>query len=255
MKAEKKSASSIAKQANEVHRSRILKKLIPAILAVIAVFVVLIYIVSVMYNKFGSFTVSVNKYHALQYGLSLSEDRFFSAPTSRLDCKAAEEITNIDGTTLNGLDLGAVDGNDSGENYLCYTFYCQNTGKETLSFEYGIHIANMTMDIEKAVRVRLITNYNGTLVSKTDYARAAGVDEEGNAVAEPDTTAFFSKVTVMQATQEEFHPGDVMKFTVVIWLEGNDPDCVDSIIGGIMKLEMKFSVIASSDLENQAAEP
>ena len=96
---------------------------------------------------------------------------------------------------------------------------------------------------------------NGTLVSKTDYARAAGVDEEGNAVAEPDTTAFFSKVTVMQATQEEFQPGDVMKFTVVIWLEGNDPDCVDSIIGGIMKLEMKFSVIASSDLENPAAEP
>lgn len=251
MISEKKGTAFIAKQANEVRRTRILKKLIPALLTAIAVLIVLVYVISVMYNKFGSFTVSVNKYHALQYGLSLSEDRFFSSPTSRLDCKAAEEITNIDGSTLDGLDLGAVDGNDSGENYLCYTFYCKNTGEETLAFEYGINISNMTMDIEKAVRIRLITNYNGALQSKTDYARAAGVDEEGNTVPEPNTVAFSSKVTVMQNRQENFRPNDVMKYTVIIWLEGTDPDCVDAIIGGIMKLDMKFSVLSTSDLVSE----
>ena len=39
-----------------------------------------------------------------------------------------------------------------------------------------------------------------------------------------------------------FEPEVMMKYTVVIRLEGNDPDCVDSIIGGVMKIEMKFSV-------------
>ena len=30
------------------------------------------------------------------------------------------------------------------------------------------------------------------------------------------------------------------KFTVVIWLEGDDPDCVDSILGGEIKMHMEI---------------
>lgn len=251
MISEKKGKTAILKRAGQVRRHRTLRKLIPAILAAVLVLLVLVYVIAVMYSKFGSFTVSINKYHALQYGLSLSEDRFFSSPTSRLDCKAAEEITNIDGAILDDIDLGAVDGNDSGDNYLCYTFYCKNAGQETLSYDYSIVIANMTMDIEKAVRIRLISNFNGELVSKTDYARAAGVDDAGNSVPEPNTTAFFNKTIVMKEVVSDFKPGDVMKYTVVIWLEGNDPDCVDAIIGGMMKLDMKFSVIGTADVQAQ----
>ena len=57
----------------------------------------------------------------------------------------------------------------------------------------------------------------------------------------------------MKDVIEDFSPGDVMKYTVVIWLEGNDPDCVDAIIGGVMKLEMKFGVIGSANVENEQA--
>ncbi|MGN1099935.1 MAG: hypothetical protein ACI4S9_06285 [Christensenellales bacterium] len=242
MISEKKGSAWLKRQAKRVRTERHLKKLIPSVLAAMLVLGMLVYVISVMYTRLGSFTVSVNKYHALQYGLSLSEDRFFNAPTSRLDCKAAEELNNIDGSVLDGIDLGAVDGNDSGDDYLCYTFYCKNSGTEAFSFVYSINIANMTMGIEKAVRIRLISNLNGTMVDRTDYARAAGVDEEGNTVAEPGTTPFMNKTTIMQENVYDFQPGDVMKYTVVIWLEGNDPDCVDSIIGGVMKIEMKFSV-------------
>ncbi len=251
MISEKKGRSFLRRQASEVRNYRMLRRLIPAILSVIAVLIALAYVVSVMYTKFGSFTISVNKYHVLQYGLSLSEDRYFLTPTARLDCKASEEMTNIDGTTLDELDLGAVDGNDSGENYLCYTFYCKNTGKEILSYEYGINIASMTMDIEKAVRIRLITNLNGELDHKTDYARSAGVDDQGNAIPEPNTTPFFNKTTVVKDIVNDFKPNDVMKYTVIIWLEGNDPDCVDSVIGGVMKIDMKFSVMSVSDTEGE----
>ncbi len=249
MISEKKSKSFLRRQASEVRNYRMLRRLIPTILSVIAILIALAYVVSVMYTKFGSFTISVNKYHVLQYGLSLSEDRYFLTPTSRLDCKAQEEMTNIDGATLDEIDLGAVDGNDSGENYLCYTFYCKNTGKEILSYEYSVNIAGMTMDIEKAVRIRLIANLNEELVSKTDYARSAGVDDKGNAVPEPNTTPFFNKTTVLKDVVKDFKPDDVMKYTVVIWLEGNDPDCVDSVIGGVMKLDMKFSVLSASDTD------
>ena len=39
----------------------------------------------------------------------------------------------------------------------------------------------------------------------------------------------------------DFRPGDIDKYTVVIWIEGNDPDCVDDIIGGEVKLHMNLS--------------
>ncbi|MBS7304853.1 MAG: hypothetical protein KIG20_04215 [Eubacteriales bacterium] len=245
MMSEKKGSAYLKRQARREHNERFWKKLIPSVLAAILILVVLAYVISLMYTRFGSFTVSVNKYHALQYGLSLSEDRFFSSPTSRLNCKASEEIDNIDGAILDEIDIGAVDGNDSGDNYLCYTFYCKNSGTESFSFTYSINIANMTMGIEKAVRIRLITNLNGEKLSQVDYARAAGVDDDGNAVAEPGTTPFLNKTTIMQDNVLNFSPDDVMKYTVVIWLEGNDPDCVDSVIGGVMKVDMKFSVIGT----------
>ena len=35
-------------------------------------------------------------------------------------------------------------------------------------------------------------------------------------------------------------------YTIVIWLEGNDPDCVDAIIGGTIKFTMEFKIIEST---------
>ncbi|MCQ2399289.1 MAG: hypothetical protein MJ072_02150 [Clostridia bacterium] len=239
--------SNLEKRAKEVHRHRKLSKIVPLIMAATAVLLVMVYVISIMYTRFGSFTVSVNKYHQVQYGLSLSENASFSKATSRLNCRASEMITNIDGATLEGIDFGAVDGVNSGENYLCYNFYCKNTGRDGVSFEYSMNIADMTLNIEKAVRIRLITNLNGGTATTVDYARAQGVDENNNQIPEPNTTPFFSKYIVMQETVNDFKVDDIMKFTVVIWLEGNDPDCVDEIIGGEFKVDMKFSVIGATE--------
>ena len=246
MERTKKSSAFLARTADEVRRYRIMRRVLPIVLGGLAVLIALLYVIAVMYTRFGSFTVSVNKYHQLQHGLSLCESVTFNRPTSRLECMASEEITNIDGTTLDALDLGAVDGIDSGDNYLCYTFYCKNTGTETVHFDYSIDIANMTLGVEKAVRVRLQSNRNGEDFTRTDYARAAGVDQDGNAIPEPGTVPFFGKYVIMQKSVTDFRPGEIMKFTVIIWLEGNDPECVDNIIGGQFKVDMKFNVTSTT---------
>ena len=244
-----KGTAALTRTAGEVRRYRIWKRMIPVICACIAVLITLIYIVAVLYTKFASFTVSVNKYHQLKYGLSLSEKADFQKPTVRLECRASEEITNIDGKFLDGEKLGATDGVDSGENYLCYTFYCKNMGTEPVSYSVAMNIANMTMGVEEAIRVRLISNINGENGKSVDYARAAGVDENGNAIPEPDTVPFYSKYTVMEEEVTEFQPGDISKYTVVIWLEGNDPECLDNIIGGEFKVDMNFTVTSVADLD------
>ena len=238
----------MARTAKEVKNYRGYKRVVPIFLAGIAVLIVLIYVISVMYMRYGSFTVSVNKYHQLKYGLSLCEYQDFRKPVPRLECRAVEDITNIDGRDLSCAKLTEKDGVNSGENYLCYSFYCKNVGSEVLSYDYGIDIANMTLGVEQAVRVRLITSVNGKEISSVDYARAAGVDADGNAIPEPNTVPFASKYMVMQDTMRDVAPDDVAKFTVVIWLEGNDPQCIDNIIGGVFKVDMRFSVVSVADV-------
>lgn len=234
--------ASIKARAASAIKFNSMKKLIVLLMNSIAILVAIVYLVSVMYTRFGGFTVSVNKYQNLKYGLSLSETKDFSKPTSMLNCKATELITNIDGKTLDNIDFGAVDGNNSGNNYLCYNFYLKNVGTESVSFEYSIIITNMTLGIEKAVRVRLITKYNNEDQVIRDYARAAGVDDVGNVIPEENTIPFYTKNIIMEDSVENSTSNDIMKFTVVIWLEGNDLECVDDILGGEFQIDMKFSV-------------
>ena len=37
-----------------------------------------------------------------------------------------------------------------------------------------------------------------------------------------------------------FQPADIDRFTIVVWLEGDDPDCVNAIIGGEIKMHMNI---------------
>ena len=37
------------------------------------------------------------------------------------------------------------------------------------------------------------------------------------------------------------NPGKIDKFTVIVYLEGDDPECDDSLIGGEMKMHMDIT--------------
>jgi hypothetical protein len=54
---------------------------------------------------------------------------------------------------------------------------------------------------------------------------------------------FETDTTVMTTTTEGFKVGDIDKYTVVIWAEGNDPECIDDIRGGHVRMRMLFDVI------------
>ena len=41
---------------------------------------------------------------------------------------------------------------------------------------------------------------------------------------------------------EGFKVGDIDKYTIVIWIEGNDPECIDDIRNGHIRMRMLFSV-------------
>lgn len=223
----------LRRTAKEVKQYRTLMRIVPIALGCVTLALALLYAVTAMYSKYGSFTVTVNKFDNVKYALTLSETPDFLNPIGRLNCKASEEITNIDGSSL-PLDLDRINGEHNGENYVAYTFYCKNAGEAMVTYEYQVVIANMTQGIEQAVRVRLYVNGEAT-----DYARTRS-DGTG---PEPGTTEFISESVVARSQITDFAPGDITKYTVVIWLEGNDPECIDNILGGEFKVDMSMSII------------
>ena len=115
----------------------------------------------------------------------------------------------------------------------------------------------MTSGIDAAIRVRLFytpfyfrseTDQYDLNGNYTDFAKAK---TGGNGEPEIDPynrkmTNFLSSGTVTEGTVTGFAPGDISKVTVVIWIEGNDPDCTDDLIGGEFKIDMLFEVAGGS---------
>ena len=231
-----KGNSVLRRTAAEVKRYRVLTRVLPIAMSIAVVTLALVYTITTMYTKFGSFTVTVNKYDNVAHALTLSETPDFKDMTSRLNAASSQEITNISVATL-PLDLDKINGSHNGDNYMAYTFYCRNAGTESVTYEYELFIANMTLEIEDAVRIRLYVNGD-----YEDYAKTRN-DGQG---AEPGTTEFLTEETILR---KELHltPGEYTKFTLVVWLEGDDPECVDTILGGVFKIDMNMSVLGESE--------
>lgn len=229
----------LARNAEEARHYTVLRKILVTALIVLILLIVIVYIIATLYTKFGSFTVSVNKYDSNRYSLSLSETADFQTQITRLNAKTAEDITNISVYDLPD-DIDSINGQHNGKNYLAYTFYLKNVGQDTVTFEYYMYITNVENDVDKAIRIRIYRDGEDTTYART---RSDGGGPENGCVD------FLTTRSIVRNQVENFKPGDMTKFTVVIWLEGDDPDCVDELIGGSLKTDMMISVVEASSAE------
>lgn len=244
----------ILRSAGEVKRFRILMRIIPIVIAVLIALASVVYVSSVMYNRYGSYTVTVNKFDNLNYSIALTEFMIEDPdnpgkivpgkPVARLNSKASEQIRDMDGKDLPA-DIDAIDGEHNGENYIAYSYYLVNNGEKTLTYEYNLYIVNTTNGVEKGVRVRLYTDDKNSESGRScvDYARTR-TDGSG---PEEGTEAFMGETTIVRKQVSGFRPNEYSKFTIVIWLEGNDDDTTDDIIGGQFKIDMKINIIGDEE--------
>lgn len=236
----------LARTAKEAKYYAVIKKILIAFLVPSILLAVVVYTTSAVYAKYGSITITVNKYDAAKYGLSLSETPQFETQISRLNVRSVEDITNISVNDLPA-DLDSINGSHNGDNYMAYTFYLKNVGTDTVTFEYHMFITNIVNDVDKAIRIRIYRD--GEYVT---YARTR-TDGQG---PEEGCVDFLTADTIVREQVKDFGPGDVTKFTVVMWIEGDDPDCIDDLMGGSLKTDMSITVIESvSDKPPVAYEP
>ena len=201
----------------------------------LAILIVLIlFIMSFFQEKMGNFTINLDRLELYRKGVAIAEDKDFTSPTARLTAAPVENATNISGLDLPN-NIADIDGDHNGVNYVAYTYYLRNAGKEDVGYVADLILEQSSKGAEDAVRVAVW--HNGT---KTVYAKLAA---DGN--PEPGTTPFVSNRVVCEFVEPEFLTGNVDKFTVAIWMEGDDPECVDKIVGGSVQFSMR--VAASND--------
>ena len=208
-----------------------LDKLQKALIALALVFG-LLFALSFMQENMGNFTINLNRLELFRYGVAIDEDPNFSQATARLQAQAVTNGTNIAAEDLPD-NLDDIDGSHNGKSYVAYTFYIRNAGKVDLDYACNIRIASASKGVEKAARVRVWKNGEATT-----YAAAAA---DGN--PEPGCVSFASDKEVCTIPEENFQVGNVDKYTVVIWLDGDDPECVDDIVGGAVEFAMDFDTL------------
>ena len=223
----------LRRTAKEVRTYNVRMKIMAALLGALLLLAIILYIIAALYRNSGSFTVKVDKIHMTKYGFALSESRNMTYQSSHLNAKIDKDMTNIAKEWLPD-NLDQIDGEHNGDNYIAYTFYLKNAGTDEITYSSQIDIHAVTKAADNAVRVMVIKNGEETV-----YAKA----QKGSNEPEPDTVAFLSNTQVFKNTTEGFGSGAVDKYTVVIWLEGNDPECIDDIRGGVVKMSMNFKVL------------
>ena len=222
---------SVSTTAEKVHKKKIFSKISRITLLLLLLVISSVYLILyVVYNE-SSFTINVDK-DMLKSSIFLTEDGSLENKTRKITADAAEYMDNISVKWISeDIDKEAT-GNHNGDNYFAYTFYLVNNGENAINYWYEIAIDDIIKDLDKAIRV-MVYHYG----EKTIYAKP----NENTGLPEVGTSKFYSSEIAVFVERKNFSPGDKDRFTVVVWIEGDDPDCNNELLGGGIKMHMDIT--------------
>lgn len=224
-------AKNVVLTADKLKKQKKFRSNLKIILLCSLILLIIIFLIlSIVYNG-GRFTVTLDPNFALESGIVIYEDPEYKESKGKL---YAEDLDFMDNISINWLpkDIhNEKNGSHNGENYIAYTFHVENEGEEIQNYWYSIVIDDVIKNVDEAVRIMIFVNDE-----KSVYAKKNSYTGK----PETDTKEFYSEDIAVLEQRENFKPKDVDKITVVIWLEGDDPDCVDALIGGEIKLHMEI---------------
>ena len=198
--------------------------------------VCILFITAFMQEKRGNFTINLDRLELYRKGISIADNGNFEKATARLKAANVEDATNISIDDLPD-NLDEEEGTQNGKNYMAYTYYVRNAGKEDLGYIASITLDSCAKGAEDAVRVAVWRNGERIV-----YAEPSKTGEP-----ESGCTNFVDKDTVCQYEEKNFLVGNVDRYTIAIWMEGDDPECVDKIIGGSVEFSMHIDADYDDD--------
>lgn len=215
-------------KSEKIYRGKLLSRVIKMGLLILLLFFSLLYLVLYVVNSNGYFTIKLDKNLKAERHILLSSDSEFSAETVEIKVKGLEYMDNITESWIPMDEVIKKEGDNSGDNYIAYTYFIKNDGEQKTDYKSKIVIESVIKNVDDAVRVAVFTNGE-----KKVYAKKAKNGKE-----EPNTIAFLSNHLIMEQERNGLEPGQIDRYTILVWLEGKDPECIDDIIGGEMKMSM-----------------
>lgn len=248
-----------------------------ALLGAAVLFMAALYGVSKVTQLRGHFTINLTD-EMFEEGFELSNTKDFEDPSSRLYGEPVEDAPNISIVDI-PTDIDDIDGSHNGRNYFAHTFYVAKRGEGTVDYRYTLSINSESLNCSTAIWVMLFRNGEPTLYAKANaatgeseclpaegathssgrplaydkddlfflealpkeqYEKVVGEKDFGYRLI-PDT--FESDVVVTSQIVEDMEQDEVDKYTVVLWLEGDDPDCTNALIGAHIGMQMDFELI------------
>lgn len=241
------------------------------LLGSLALLLTVIYLFSIMTQMKGHFTINMSE-DMFRNGFVLSETEDFAEPTVQLFSNPVEDAPCISFASIPE-DVDDYEGNYEDGTFFAYTFFLRNEGEETVDYHYELAINSESKDLSKASWIMLFEDGEMSFFAEPKEDGSAevipGYDVTNKGYPDPvfleqvaDRSQFEymgssgsrnfyrivpinfdSEAIVEEKMRYEIDPFDVHKYTVVIWLEGDDPECTDELIDGHIGLEMNFQLI------------
>lgn len=248
-------------------------------IVILLTILVILYILAAFYTGKGEFVVKLDRPMA-DAGFILSETQDFSECLITLRNNAVEDVTNITLEDI-PKDVMNVDGKHNGDNYVAYTFYLKNKTGQTRDYNYELYLQSASNNAEEATWIMVFQNGKQRIFAKenkggyaeclyrkwelpfmeyaadpdymqsvvTDAAKAHVTEEMAEyheftqieGLYQLQTVPWEKDSRICSGSRKDIKDNEVDKYTVVIWLEGDDPDCTDDILGGHVELNMRFT--------------
>ena len=207
-------------------------RIVKIAILIMTLFLIIIYFILRVFLETGDFTISLDQEFAKSEGIIMYENSGNKVDRRILKAQKVEFMDNISVKWLPQDIDKTGEGAHNGDNYLAYTFYLENKGAETVNYWYEVKIDEVIKNVDEAVRIAIYRNGERTIYAKPNSR--TGEAEDG-------TTKFYSASSVCVEPRRDFKSGDIDRFTIVIFIEGDDPECQDNLIGGEMKMHMDIT--------------
>ena len=225
----------------------------------------------------GHFTINMSD-GLFKEGFVLADNEDFENATTHLFCEPAVDVPNISISHL-PQNIDTIDGQHNAD-YFAYTFYCRNEGQSTVDYNWQVNLNSESLNLSEAVWVMVFEDGEMAFYAKPNqygeiealpsydddtrgYIGAPMMQFAADPMSQYQKMAsrpefdyyrviplpFESETMVCKGYQKDVDPMEVHKYTVVIWLEGDDPDCTDDLIGGHIGMDFYIQLVEEENAE------
>ncbi|MDD6263799.1 MAG: hypothetical protein PUA97_01620 [bacterium] len=219
-------------EAQKIYKRKLFIKIVKIAFLLLLILISIIYLFLYIIYAGGRFTVSLDKNMSNRKNVFLSEDGNIKNKARKLSADTIEYMDNISIKWLPDNIDTEKNGGHNGDNYIAYTFYVINSGKEKVNYWYEIDIDDTIKNVDEAIRIMIYRNGERTVYAKKS---------KDTGQSEPGTKKFISSKIAVLEQRKNFKPSSKDRYTVVVWIEGDDPECKNDLLGGEIKLHMDFT--------------